>query len=178
MRSNLALSIFMAAAVCSAGCLAGEDADADDVGILEASPITGPMEYDVAVQEYYSCLDDVGECEGQAGPLVEWSDDYTNYGSGFMILEGDVFFVEDETFDSASVGLNWEDINGNRQGICRLTFGGKSKGSCNKNLPEKHTIRYRIGLCDSDTDDCTNWSGYSAVTKWVYAYNAYVDVEY
>jgi hypothetical protein len=180
MRLNGSFVLVVAAALSgSVGCVVGDGNETDDVGALAANAITGPMEYDVAVYLNDDCRDWT-DCN--TGPYIEGKTDGTGYplgtpgrsyvyGSGYFRKDGDSFFLGDWLFDSHSVGLNWEDAEANRQGICRLDRGGLREGECNKNLPEHDSIRYRLGRCDSDKADCTDWSSYVDVTGWQYTLN-------
>lgn len=88
-----------------------------------------------------------------------------SYGKGCYDASGDIFWVWDQQSDAQSVAVIWSAAG--RQGICRHTGGASgtdywNKRQCNKNLPEGHTVTFRIGRCDARPGvDCKHPSDYT-----------------
>jgi hypothetical protein len=169
MLSNLNSSVVIAGALAalSVGCVteAGDGTEDLEISTTEQA-ITGTMEYDVAVADYTFCYG----CD--RGPIADgYTGAGTVYGWGYFKMYGDYLLVYDQLADGYNVGFNWEDAEANRQGFCRHTLGFDEQGSCNKNLPEGDSIRYRVGRCNPGNYDCSKWSNYINRSYWVYTTN-------
>lgn len=77
---------------------------------------------------------------------------YVPYGVEACVQpHGDVLWLKDLNYDGNSVRLRWEDLDGDRYGLC---VGNKGVDAgwqrCNKNLPENHRIEWYATYYDHD----------------------------
>lgn len=161
-RPWFTIAVGVAAAVMAAGCAAApEEAD-----VAQEDEALVHLEVDVAREMDPPGYYDDGDTDNLGDVLNP--DGY--WGRGGYLGNGDYVYVQDTKHDGQSVGVNWQVLGSNgevlRQGICRNGQGAGPQRWCNKDFPEAHTLKVRLGQCDGSKSSCDRLSQWHSWTGW------------
>lgn len=109
---------------------------------------------------------------GSSGALKGTYDlvpDMSGFSDGFVLV------VHDQDADGKRVGVRWKTKDGTIKGLCVNKQGkdynlGNGYGAfCTTQVPEGHTILFRIGVCDNDVAPCGDASNYTTkLDNWTW----------